>query len=277
MERGWIKLYRKTLDSGILQNINAWQLFGYLLLKATHKPIKVDARGELLSLQPGELVFGRKKAAIELDTTEKKIRTALAYLEKNEIVAIRATKRYSVISIMNWDTYQSDLEGDGHDEGHERAMRGPCEGHERATKQECKNIRTKEREENLLVATGVATPRKPPRNMPDPKYAEFAKRFQVYIRDQLGSVAPKITDALIQNSAIELDRAVRIDGLDWGAIQKALRWGVSDSFWSRNLLSLAVCRRIMQGRGISKIKALICDYENSHKTTYPLTTPLSCN
>lgn len=38
MERGYVKLWRKCLDSGLIQNGPAWQLFGYLLLKTTHRP-----------------------------------------------------------------------------------------------------------------------------------------------------------------------------------------------------------------------------------------------
>lgn len=107
MERGWIRLYRKTLDCGILQNPHVWQLFGYILLNAAPKPIGIDARGELVKLQPGQLIFGRLKAANELKCSEQNIRTALKYLEKNEIITIRATKRYSLITVINWDTYQS--------------------------------------------------------------------------------------------------------------------------------------------------------------------------
>ena len=83
METGYIKLWRKTLDSGLLQNPHAFQLFGYLLLQATHKQIKVDVRGENIVLNPGELLFGRKNAANELRVGEQVIRTALKYLKKN--------------------------------------------------------------------------------------------------------------------------------------------------------------------------------------------------
>ena len=40
MERGFVKLWRRTLDSGILQHPTAWQVFGYLLLMANSKPHK---------------------------------------------------------------------------------------------------------------------------------------------------------------------------------------------------------------------------------------------
>lgn len=106
MERGFIKLWRKTLDSGLLANGPAWQLFGYLLLKTTHKPYRQIVGGVAFDLQPGEVVFGRKKAAEELNLGEQQIRTALKLLEKLEILTSRSTNRCTVISFVNWGTYQ---------------------------------------------------------------------------------------------------------------------------------------------------------------------------
>lgn len=140
METGYIKLWRKTLDSGLLQNPHAFQLFGYLLLQATHKQIKVDVRGENIVLNPGELLFGRKNAANELRVGEQVIRTALKYLKKNEILTIRATKRFSIISFVNWHAYQESNRDANQQTNHELTMSQPSANHELTTKQECKNI-----------------------------------------------------------------------------------------------------------------------------------------
>ena len=56
MNRGFVKLWRKTLDSGLLQNGPAWQLFGYLLLRATHKPYRTIVGGVVCELVPGEVL-----------------------------------------------------------------------------------------------------------------------------------------------------------------------------------------------------------------------------
>lgn len=148
MERGYIKIYRKILDSGIIQNPHALQLFCYILLASAYKPVSQDVRGEMIRLEPGQLVYGRKSVADKLNMSEKSIRTALKYLEKNEIVAIRATKRYSIISVINWNTYQAANDNVGQQNGHEGAMRGPSEGHEGAMRgpllKNIKNLRIKE-------------------------------------------------------------------------------------------------------------------------------------
>ena len=114
MERGYVKLWRKCLDSGLLNNATAWQLFGYLLLKATHRPHKQVMSGAVFDLQPGDVIFGRAKAAEELGVGEQSIRTALKLLEKLEIVTSRPTNRCTVVSFVNWHRYQDDQPAPNH-------------------------------------------------------------------------------------------------------------------------------------------------------------------
>ena len=106
MERGYIKLWRRTLDSGLLQHPTAWQLFGYLLLMANSKPHKRIIAGVMTESKPGEVVTGRERLAEELGLSVQQIRTALNLLKKMEIITIRSTNKYSVITLINWDRYQ---------------------------------------------------------------------------------------------------------------------------------------------------------------------------
>ena len=108
MQRGYVKLWRKTLDSGLLQNGPAWQLFGYLLLRATHKPYRTIVGGVVCELVPGEVVFGRSKAAADLGLGEQQIRTALNLLKKMKIATSRSTNKFTVVSLVNWHNYQDD-------------------------------------------------------------------------------------------------------------------------------------------------------------------------
>lgn len=108
MEQGYVKLWRKCLDSGLLKNHTAWQLFGYLLLKATHRAHRQLVGGMVFDLQPGDVIFGRSKAADDLCVGEQSIRTALKLLEKLEIVTSKATNKCTVISFVNWDRYQDE-------------------------------------------------------------------------------------------------------------------------------------------------------------------------
>ena len=108
MEQGYVKLWRKCLDSGLLKNPTAWQLFGYLLLKATHRAHRQLVGGMVFDLHPGDVIFGRSKAADDLCVGEQPIRTALKLLEKLEIVTSKSTNKCTVISFVNWDRYQDE-------------------------------------------------------------------------------------------------------------------------------------------------------------------------
>lgn len=83
---------------------------------------------------PGEFVFGRVKAAAELKMTEKQIRTCLTALKTAGNVAIKTASKYSVITIVNWHTYQYGECEIGQQSGQEGASNGPATGHRQEVK-----------------------------------------------------------------------------------------------------------------------------------------------
>lgn len=285
MDSGWIKLYRSLLKSRILKNRNVLQLFIYLLLKAAHKTTKDEARNEPITLNQGQLVFGRKQAAEDLNQSEKCIRVALKYLEKCGIVAIKATKRFSLITIINWDSYQDNFINKGHQNGHEeaingpsqgqvRAMRGPSEGHERATYKNIKEVKELKEDKELINASTFV---EPAQKMPDEKYISFTRRFQNEVCINLGNTAPKVTEALIRNGALELEKAIRIDCFDWHELQDALIWATTDDFWRQNLRSLAGMRKTTKS-GSTKIQMVVSKFrEHKRESEKPRYNRNPCN
>jgi len=108
MNRGYVKLWRKTIDSGLLQNAAALQVFTYCLLKASHKHSKMLVGTTPVTVEPGQVVTGRLAIAKECKLSERNVRTALKLLENLEIVTIKPTNKFSIVSFVNWDTYQQD-------------------------------------------------------------------------------------------------------------------------------------------------------------------------
>lgn len=131
MERGYVKLWRKVLDSKVLSDRNAWQLFGYLLAKTTYKPVDVEVRGINVTLNPGQCIFGRKKASQDLCRTEEEIRQAMYRLKKWQIATNKATKLFTIVTIVNWDIYQ--------DTGYENNQENPQRNNQVTTKQQPSN------------------------------------------------------------------------------------------------------------------------------------------
>jgi hypothetical protein len=58
-------------------------------------------------LQPGQFIFGRRKASAETGLSEREIRTILELLKSLQNITIKTTNKFSVITIVNWHTYQS--------------------------------------------------------------------------------------------------------------------------------------------------------------------------
>ena len=75
-------------------------------MKATFKARVAKVGYQDVYLEPGQFVFGRRKAAIETGLSERKIRTAVDWLTSRQNVTIKTTHLFSIISIVNWAEYQ---------------------------------------------------------------------------------------------------------------------------------------------------------------------------
>lgn len=115
MYPGWVKVYRKVIQSCWLTNHKLWAFWTWCLLKAAHREHTVIVGHQSVNLLPGQFVFGRKQAAYELCQSEQSIRTHLKFLQKVERnITIQTTNKFSIISIINWDAYQGDNDGINH-------------------------------------------------------------------------------------------------------------------------------------------------------------------
>jgi len=106
MHRGYVLVWRKIQDSGLMQMPNTLAVFLHILFSATHKDIKVGTPHGAIELKRGQYISGRKKLAEELEQTEREIRTSLKRLVELQILTIKTTTRYSVYTIENYSIYQ---------------------------------------------------------------------------------------------------------------------------------------------------------------------------
>lgn len=134
MNRGYAKIWRKVLDSGWLKQHKLWAFWGWCILKASYKEFDAIVGLQRVHLMPGQFIFGRKKASDETGLSEQEIRTIIKFLVKCENLTIKSTNKYSIITIVNWGTYQ------GYDEDHQPSNQ-PKTNQQVTT---YKNIRNKE-------------------------------------------------------------------------------------------------------------------------------------
>lgn len=82
-------------------------LFMHLLFNSTHKNIKVGTPSGVVKLKRGQYISGRIKLSSELKQSERKIRTSLQRLRDLGIISVKATSRYSIYTIENYELYQA--------------------------------------------------------------------------------------------------------------------------------------------------------------------------
>jgi len=107
MEQGWIKVHRSILDKGWFSDSNAVHLWTYILLKANHTKSEYFWNGQIIDLQPGQFVTGRKKIANETGIQESKIERLLKLFENEQQIEQRKTNTSRLISVNNYSKFQS--------------------------------------------------------------------------------------------------------------------------------------------------------------------------
>lgn len=108
MNRGYIRLWRKSLDAGWIRNHKLWAFWSYCLLKASYKEFDAIVGLQVVHLMPGQFVFGLHVASKETGLSIQEIRTIVDFLRKAGNLTIKSTNKFSVITIINWPTYQGD-------------------------------------------------------------------------------------------------------------------------------------------------------------------------
>lgn len=69
-------------------------------------PYKHATRFGSVLLQPGECMTAIRQLKKELNSSEQKIRTALALLAKEQILTLKTTHTHTIITLTNWAKYQ---------------------------------------------------------------------------------------------------------------------------------------------------------------------------
>ena len=123
MNKGFIKLWRKSKESSVFAHAGLWKLWCLCLMKATHKEIEVVISGVLkpVKLLPGQFITGRNSLHFEYHQgyLSKKYRRKaapsvitvyrwLSQLENMQLLNIKTYNKYSIITIINWHLYQKD-------------------------------------------------------------------------------------------------------------------------------------------------------------------------
>jgi hypothetical protein len=114
-EQGWIKLYRQIRYNGLWPNsekyspLEAWL---DLLLSANYNGNKVLIDGKMVSIARGEFITSLVKLSERWGWHRQTTRKFLAMLENEKMVVLKCTRKYTSITIVKYDFYQSECTTD---------------------------------------------------------------------------------------------------------------------------------------------------------------------
>lgn len=134
---GFIKLHRSSLDSAVFSNARTWQIWCWLLMQANW------SKRQLLNgtvLNPGQLVISYDRLSRDINCSKSTLFRVLRALQKCGNVHLKPERSGTVVTIVNWQTYQEWKKDDGTEtERKPNVDETPAE-----TEEEGKNVITKE-------------------------------------------------------------------------------------------------------------------------------------
>lgn len=112
--QGWIKLHRKILQNPILSDPYFLKLWIYCLLKASHQDGQQLVGNQLVEIKRGQFITGRKALFRDFNNdikpskqiSESTLWRMLLTLESTQMLNIKKTNKYSIVTVTNWITYQ---------------------------------------------------------------------------------------------------------------------------------------------------------------------------
>lgn len=106
---GWINLHRKILEWEWYSDINTCRLFIHMILKCNWQ----DGKFRGSTVPRGSFISTLDRLSEETSLTKRELRTAISHLKMTGELTVKATNRYSVFIVENYDMYQhSDIQND---------------------------------------------------------------------------------------------------------------------------------------------------------------------
>lgn len=143
---GWVKLHRSMKDWEWYRDANTYRLFTHLMITVNWE----DKEWQGITIKRGSIVTSLAHLAEQTGLSVKQVRGSLDKLKGTSDVAVKATNRYSIVSLCKYDTYQSEETQKGKQKGKPRDK-------QRATTKEDKEERTEADESFFFSGIDIRT------------------------------------------------------------------------------------------------------------------------
>lgn len=103
INEGYTKFYRSIVNWRWYKNPNTFRLFFHLIITANFEQGCFEGR----TVNRGQRIVSIQKLSEELRISNQSIRTAIQHLKSTGEITIETTSKYSIITVKNYDSYQS--------------------------------------------------------------------------------------------------------------------------------------------------------------------------
>ena len=207
---GWIKVHRKILQSDFYRNLTGRQrdVIITLLLMADHVPREWQYKGQTYRTEPGQVFtsFEKIREKCGKDCTRETVRATILNAENNHFLTRVSHKTHTVITIENWELYQSDYT--------EQTQ------NKRRTDTEQTRVTTTNKKKEYIYSVD------------SPEY-RLSKLLFTLMREN----NPNCKEPNIQSWCKDMNKLIRIDKRESEDIATVIRWCQNDDFWKSNILS----------------------------------------
>lgn len=107
---GYIKLHRKLLENPISSKPNYLSIWLYLLLKANHKDNEIIWNKEKTIIKRGQFIGSIFEISKQFSLSTGTVTYVLNYLKAERMIERLSNKRFTLFTILNYDSYQTEVE-----------------------------------------------------------------------------------------------------------------------------------------------------------------------
>jgi len=206
---GWIKLHRKIMEMSewLAEPFTKGQAWVDLLLLANHKTGYIQKRGITIEVNRGQVGYSEDTLAARWKWSHGKVVRFLVSLVHQRRISKKAVQQNirlsNLITIINYDWYQSD---------------GTTNGHQTVQEQE-------EKEKRPFLSNSDEV------------------RLSELLLEKILSRNPNHKKPNLQTWAKDIDLMLRLDKRTPEDIRRVIEWCQVDTFWQSNILSTAKLRK----------------------------------
>jgi hypothetical protein len=146
MDKGYIKIHRKIQESWIFEKPEYFKAWITILLQVNHTEKKTIIDGDLITVKRGQACKSLKTWVKLLGKgwTVQKVRTLFNSLVKDEKINTQGLRKTTLLTVCNYDTYQSNQHGDNTQNDEQPTHSQHTANTQITTNNELKNERIKE-------------------------------------------------------------------------------------------------------------------------------------